>query len=137
MVNEGKLQISLALIRISTAAFFLVWSIEKIIYPEVTQRILKKFYFLSISSSMSVGIGIIQTLITLIFLVGLFKTFSYGALLGMHLVSVLSTYKQLFNPYAPGNHLFWSAVPVLAAIIALFILRNEDRLLTLISCPDN
>ena len=131
MTNQRKLQIGLALIRISTAAFFLVWSIEKIIYPEVTQRIFQKFYFLSISNTISVGIGIIQTLIILIFLVGLFKTFSYGALLGMHLVSVLSTYKQLLNPYAPGNHLFWAAVPVLAAMIALFLLRDEDQWLTL------
>ncbi|MGB3509523.1 MAG: hypothetical protein WBA93_09800 [Microcoleaceae cyanobacterium] len=131
MTNERKLQIGLALIRISTAAFFLVWSIEKIISPEVTQRIFQKFYFLSISNSISVGIGILQTLITLTFLVGLFKTFSYGVLLGMHLVSVISTYKQLLNPYAPGNHLFWAAVPLLAAMVVLFMLRDEDRWLTL------
>ena len=130
MTNERKLQISLALIRISTAAFFLVWSIEKIISPEAAQRIFQKFYFLSISNSIAVGIGIIQTLIVVIFLMGLLKTFSYGAMLGMHLVSVLSTYQQLFNPYAPGNQLFWAAVPTLAAMIGLFLLRDQDQLFT-------
>ncbi|MEM1171773.1 MAG: DoxX protein [Cyanobacteria bacterium P01_H01_bin.35] len=131
MTDQQKLQISLALIRISTAVFFLVWSIEKIISPEAAQRIFQKFYFLSISNSLAIGIGIIQTLIIIIFLMGLFKTFSYGAMLGMHLISVLSTYKQLFNPYAPGNQLFWAAVPTLAAMIGLFLLRDEDRLFTL------
>ncbi|OZH54429.1 DoxX protein, partial [Hydrocoleum sp. CS-953] len=60
-----------------------------------------------------------------------FKAFSYGAMLGMHLISVLSTYKQLLNPYAPGNQLFWAAVPTLAAMIGLFLLKDEDRLFTL------
>jgi len=131
MTNERKLQIGLALIRISTGAFFLVWSIEKIISPEAAQRIFQKFYFLTISNPIAVGIGIIQTLIVVIFMMGLLKTFSYGTVLGMHLVSVISTYQQLFNPYAPGNQLFWAAVPTLAAIIALFLLRDEDQLLTL------
>ncbi len=131
MTDEGKLLISLAIIRISIGIFFLVWSIEKIIAPELSQRVFKNFYFSEISPGISVIIGIIQTLIVLAFIAGLFKTFSYGALLGMHAVSVLSTYQQLLNPYQPPNHLFWAAVPVLGALIALFILRNSDRLLTI------
>jgi hypothetical protein len=131
MTEEGKLLISLAIIRISIGIFFLVWSIEKIIAPELAQRVFKNFYFSEISPGVSVIIGIIQTLIILAFLLGLFKTFSYGALLGMHTVSVLSTYQQLLNPYQPPNHLFWAAVPALGALIALFILRKNDRLLTI------
>lgn len=49
----------------------------------------------------------------------------------MHAVSTLSTYKELLNPYEPPNHLFWAAVPLLAALIALFLLREEDNLLTI------
>lgn len=131
MTDEGKLQISLAIMRISIGIFFLVWSIEKIVAPELAQRVFKNFYFAEINPTVSVIIGIIQTLIVLAFLLGLFKTWSYGALLGMHTVSVLSTYQQLLNPYEPPNHLFWAAVPVLAALVALFILRQEDQLLTI------
>ena len=131
MTDEGKLQISLALIRISMGLFFLVWSIEKIIAPELTQRVFQRFYFLEINPTASVILGIIQTLIVLMFMLGLFKTLSYGALLGMHTVSVLSTYQQILNPYQPPNHMFWAAVPVLAALVALFILRHEDRLFTI------
>ncbi|MGB3403619.1 MAG: hypothetical protein WBA77_13105 [Microcoleaceae cyanobacterium] len=130
MTEEGKLLISLAIIRITIGIFFLVWSIEKIIAPELAQRVFKNFYFSEISPGVSVIIGIIQTLIVIAFLLGLFKTFSYGALLGMHAVSVFSTYQQLLNPYQPPNHLFWAAVPVLGALIALFLLRKSDRLFT-------
>ena len=131
MTDERKLQIGLAIIRISTGIFFLVWSLRKLFQPESTQSIFSSFYFISdVSPVMSYVIGVIQTLIILVFMAGLFKTWSYGALLGMHTVSVLSTYQRLLNPYERPNTLFWAAVPVLGALIALFLVRDKDQLLT-------
>ena len=131
MNKERKLQISLALIRFATGIFFLVWSVEKLIHPETTQKIFAKFYMMEISPIVSYGIGVIQTLLVIGFMAGLFKLWTYGAILGMHAVSTLSTYQQLLNPYEAVNHLFWAAVPTLAALIGLFLLRDSDRLLTL------
>ncbi|MGF1493162.1 MAG: hypothetical protein ACFBSC_12070 [Microcoleaceae cyanobacterium] len=131
MTDEGKVQVSLLIIRVTVAAFFLVWSIEKIVKPEVIQRVFSRFYFLEITPGVSIVLGIIQTVIILAFLAGIFKLWTYGAVLGMHTVSVLSTYQELLNPYELPNHLFWAAVPALGAIIALFILRKSDRLCTL------
>ncbi|MGB3639158.1 MAG: DoxX protein [Rivularia sp. (in: cyanobacteria)] len=130
MTDERKIQISLAIIRITTAIFFLVWSLRKIIQPESTQGIFSKFYSLEVSQSFSYVAGTIQTLLVIAFMVGLFKTWTYGAILGMHIVSVLSTYKQLFNPYETPNTLFWAAVPALGGLIALFLLRDKDEFLT-------
>ncbi|WP_414619615.1 DoxX family membrane protein [Calothrix sp. CCY 0018] len=130
MTDERKLQTSLAIIRISTAMFFLVWSLRKIIQPESTQGIFSKFYMMEVSPVFSYVAGAIQTLFVIAFLVGLFKTWTYGAILGMHIVSVLSTYKQLFNPYESPNTLFWAAVPALGGLIALFLLRDKDEFLT-------
>ena len=48
----------------------------------------------------------------------------------MHAVSTLSSYRQLLNPYEPPNHLFWAAVPTLAALVGLFLLRKDDVFLT-------
>lgn len=130
MKSEQQLKIGLALIRLSTGIFFLIWSVEKLIYPEFTQKIFARFYMLEISPSIAVGIGIVQTLFILAFMAGLFKIWTYGAILGMHGLSTLSTYKELLNPYQPPNHLFWAAVPLLAALITLFLLRKEDSLFT-------
>lgn len=130
MENAKKIKTGLAIIRITVAAFFLVWSIEKIIAPELTQGVFSRFYFLTIPSGFSVAIGIAQTAIVLLFLAGLFKVWTYGAVLGMHAVSVLASYQPLLTPYTPPNHLFWAAVPTLGAIVALFLMRDEDQLLT-------
>ena len=131
MKLEQQLKIGLLLIRLSTGIFFLIWSIEKLIYPEITQKVFSRFYMIDISPTISYGVGILQTIIILAFMAGLFKTWTYGAILGMHAVSTLSTYKELLNPYEPPNHLFWAAVPLLAALVALFLMRKEDKLLTL------
>ena len=130
-MEDEKIRLSLAIVRITTALFFLIWSIEKIIAPQIAQGVFEKFYGLEITPTVSTIIGVIQTLIVLGLLAGLFKTFTYGMLLGMHTVSVLSTYQQLINPYQPPNHLFWAGVPVLGALIALFLLRENDTLFTL------
>ncbi|MEM9922872.1 MAG: DoxX protein [Cyanobacteria bacterium P01_D01_bin.50] len=131
MTDSRKIQVSLAIIRISTAIFFLVWSLRKLIQPESTQKIFSNFYFMEVPLAFSYVAGVIQTLIILTFLVGLFKTWTYGALLGMHIVSVLSTYQRLLNPYETPNTLFWAAVPALGGLIALFLLRDKDEFLTL------
>jgi len=48
----------------------------------------------------------------------------------MHTVSTLSTWEHLVAPYAPDTSmLFWAAVPLVFALLALFLLRNRDRLL--------
>lgn len=125
------MEIGLATIRMTTAAFFLVWSVEKIVAPEIAQKVFARFYASNVSAGVSIIGGILQTAIVLLFLAGLFKLWTYGALLGMHAVSTLSTYEPLLNPYTPPNHLFWAAVPVLGALIALFLMRAEDRFLTL------
>ncbi|NJM34000.1 MAG: hypothetical protein HC850_04010 [Rhodomicrobium sp.] len=74
-------------------------------------------------------IGVAQTLVVVAFAAGAFKFWTYGALLAMHSVSTLSTWQRLIDPYTLPNHLFWAAVPTLAALLALFLLRRYDTLL--------
>ncbi len=130
ITNERRLQIGLAVMRISLALFFLIWSTEKLARPENAQEVFERFYLLGIPAAASYAVGVVQTLVILAFLAGLFKTLSYGVPLTMHAVSMLASYQQLLNPYEPPNHLFWAGVPVLGALIALFLLRNSDQLLT-------
>lgn len=131
MKTDKPLEISLFLIRISVAAFFLVWAIGKIIAPGITQAVAESYYASPITSSISAILGILQVIVVLIFLAGLLKTWSYGFLLGMHAVSVLVSLKNLVNPYTAPNYLFWAAIPTLAALVALFLLRERDQLFVL------
>ena len=131
MRNAKNTQIGLATIRITLTAFFLIWSIEKIIAPEITKGVFSRFYSLTIPEGLSIFAGVVQTVIILLFLAGLFKLWTYGALLGMHIASVIASHQPLFNPYMPPNHLFWAGIPTLGALIALFLMREEDQLFTL------
>ncbi len=131
MQLQKKLEISLFIIRITSGLFFLVWSAEKIFRVESAQNVFSQFYFVNISPVVMIAIGIFQAIIVFLFMTGIFKVWTYGILLGIHSVSTLATYKQLLNPYEESNPLFWAAVPTLAALIALFLLRKEDNLFVL------
>lgn len=130
MMRDRALEISLLLLRLSLGAFFLVWSIDKIVNPEHAQAVFERFYMTPISGEIALAAGIAQTAVVLAFIAGAFKTLTYGALLLMHAVSTLSTWKHLIAPYSPDTSiLFWAAVPVAFALLALFLLRDRDRLL--------
>jgi putative oxidoreductase len=59
---------------------------------------------------------------------GLFRGAAYGAALALHAVSVFVSWRQLIDPWGdPANHLFIAGVPVLGALVALFLLRHWDR----------
>lgn len=131
MPQPRSLDLGLAVLRLSLGAFFLVWSVEKIVAPALARRVFETFYFSSPSDAVLIATGIAQTAVVLAFLAGLWRFWTYGALLAMHTVSVVSTWERLLTPYEPPNHLFWAAVPVWAALLLLFLLRDADRLLTL------
>jgi len=128
--RDRTLEISLLLLRLSVGAFFLVWSVDKIVNPEHAQAVFERFYLTSISGELSIAAGVLQSLVILAFMAGALKLLTYGALLLMHTVSTLSTWKHLIAPYAPDTSmLFWAGVPVVFALLALFLLRDRDRLL--------
>jgi hypothetical protein len=132
MQKPSNFEISLLTMRLATAAFLLVWAIDKIVNQGHAQNVFKTFYFTTPSPEILTGLGVVQTLIVLAFAAGVARLWTYGAVLLMHLISTLSTFGRLINPWGPGAQLlFWAAIPVLAAMIALFLLREQDRLLSI------
>jgi putative oxidoreductase len=131
MPNDSRLAFSLLLIRFATAAFLLMWAIDKVVNPEHGQAVFSTFYLWKPSTQILLALGIAQAAVVLAFAAGFARFWTYGAVLLMHAVSTASTYQGLLNPWGPGVQiLFWAAVPVLAAMIALFLLRDRDRLLS-------
>lgn len=134
-MRDTKLEISLLILRLSIAAFLLVWALDKIIIPEHARAVFAKFYLLSNLPLLTLKLlGVAQVAVILVFAIGLAKTWSYGAIFIMHAVSTVSTYPHIIHPFSEGRQLlFWAAVPVLAATLSLFLLRDRDRLLTISS----
>lgn len=130
--GRNSVQMGLLVLRVTTALFFLVWSLDKIINAKHTLRVFEKFYFLPLSESTSLMLGIAQTLIVLAFMAGFQKKWTTLALLAMHTVSVGSTWQHLINPYTGGPGLvFWAGVPVWAGLLLLWLMRDEDSMWSL------
>lgn len=133
---DRRLALSLAVARLSTGAFFLVWSLEKVIAPELARGVYTTFYFSNPNDIMIVGMGVLQTAVVLAFMAGLFRRWTYGALLVMHAASVTLSSSRLIDPFTGPNQLFWAGVPVLALLFALYLLRDQDTLFTLRPVPE-
>lgn len=131
MQRDKELEISLAIVRLTTAFFLIIWALDKIIGTPAAMKTVSKYYMTIDSGTIIIAMGVAQLILVLAFAAGLFKTMSYGAVLLMHTVSVVSSIPVYMNPLARPNILFWAGLPTLAAILLLFILRKRDKLLTL------
>lgn len=130
-MSEGfKLRAILAALRLSIALFMILWALRKVLDPVAAERVFATFYAVAPGSILVVLFGVAQLLILIAFALGLAKTLSYGAVTVMHAASTLSTSERLVTPYDGSNLLFWAAVPILAALVMLFLFRREDRLLS-------
>lgn len=119
---------ALVVLRVTLGLFLLQWGVEKFVVPESTIGIWGFFYGIDISAIVAYIFGAIEILIALCILLGLFRTLAYGAAVLLHAVSVVVSWQPLLSPWAdPVNHLFIAGVPVLGALIALFLLRHWDR----------
>lgn len=130
MTLQTKLGYSLLAIRLSVAAFLMVWVTEKLVAPDLARRVAETFYAHSPSDTQLLVSGLLQGAVVLAFAAGAFRFWSYGAVLLMHATGTFSTVGRLLDPYTLPNHLFWAAVPTLVAIAVLFVLRHEDRYLS-------
>lgn len=126
-MNNNELPVALLILRLGLGAFLLLFGIDKLVAPATTMEVITHFYGLIVSHGMVLAAGALEVLLGLAFLAGWRKTLSYGLGLLLHAVSTLATWRELLAPFG-ANHLFLAAIPVLAAFIALFLLRRHDTL---------
>jgi len=131
MKNDKQLAFSLFSLRVTVALVMLVWNLDKFMNPQHAAKVYEHFYFLGgLGQSIMYGIGVIEIVIVAVFLLGIMKQFSYGTVLVLHAISTFSSYKQYLAPYDGPNVLFFAAWPMLAACLALYLLRDRDVLFT-------
>ena len=124
----NALAAALLALRLTLGLFLLQWGIEKFVLPQMNLAIWEHFYGLSVPQALGYVFGIVEIGLALCLFLGLFRTVTYGAALGLHAVSVAVSWRQLIDPWGdPANHLFIAGVPVLGALLALFLLRHWDR----------
>jgi len=129
MNTEERLQSPLFLLRLGVFIVMFMWTIDKFLNPEHAAAVFENFYFIGGLGSLAFTIiGIIELVIIVGFLLGTYKTITYGAVLVLHGVSTLSSWQQYLGF---DNLLFFAAWPMLAACYALFALRDLDNRFTL------
>ena len=131
MQDDKHLSLSLVLLRLAMTTFLLVWVFQKLLVPQGAAGVFKSFYAANLSPQIVLALGVAQLVIVLAFAAGVLKFWTYGAVLAMNLSSVLVAVPRMINPYMPPNALFVASLPVLAASLLLFLLRDRDRLLAL------
>lgn len=132
MYDENRLALVLFLLRISVFAVMLIWTIDKFVNPAHGVAVYAHFYAIEgLEEQMMQIIGAIELVILAAFLLGLFKTWTYGAVLVFHAISTLSSWQIYMDPFADHHLLFFAAWPMLAACLALFLLREADSMLSL------
>jgi putative oxidoreductase len=119
---------AMLILRITLGLFLLQWGVEKFVVPQNTVAIWSHFYGLDVPQVLGYLFGAAEIVIAVCIFLGVFRTLAYAAALVLHAVSVLVSWRQLFDPWAdPVSHLFVAGVPVLGAFAALFLLRHWDR----------
>ena len=137
MTKERRLEIGLFVMRLSLSIFFLALIIQKLVTTQATQEIFAGFYPFEIPIAASYPLLFIAAFLIIAFLTGFYKTLSYGALLGMQLVSVASMSHLMFESNKPSYILFWGSIPLIGTLITLFLLRDNDNLLTVNQTGNN
>ncbi|MDT8427771.1 MAG: hypothetical protein RQ757_03285 [Pseudomonadales bacterium] len=128
--SVSRLEIPLLTLRLGVFIVMFMWTLDKFINPQHAAGIFQNFYGISLSAGAVVyTLAALELILLLLFLSGLVRTWSYGAVMVLHGVSTLSAYNQYLDPF--NNLLFFAAWPMLAASFALFMLRDYDNKLVL------
>lgn len=122
--QQKRLTLSLLLLRIGVFIVMFAWTADKFIDPDHAARVYENFYFIGgMGKAIMMIIGGIEMLIILAFLAGLWKRFTYGFVMVVHAVSTFSAWERYTIDI---SLLFFAAWPMLAACIALYLLRDLD-----------
>ena len=129
MSHNNRLSLSLLLLRVGVFLVMFIWTLDKFVRPEHAGEVFKNFYYISeVSSSILYVIAALELLIIIGFLIGFKKKWTYGAVLILHGISTITSYKQYLAPFEGMNIFFFAAWPMLAGAYALFVLRDQDTM---------
>lgn len=125
MTDRDRIATALLLLRAGVFIVMLMWTLDKFVNPAHASRVFDSFYGIAgIGSGLLMAVGIAELLLVGAFAVGFQKRLTYGAVMVLHGLSTLSSFRQYLDPFS--NLLFFAAWPMLAACVTLYLLRDMD-----------
>jgi len=129
--NPLRLQVSLLCLRLGILTVFLAWTLDKIFNYDHNSVMISHYYNVMVPEWFLTALGIAELLLLLAFLVGAYKTWTYGIILLAHSVTTAVSAWRLLPPYEAHQLLYFGSLPLLAACVALFLMRDSDTLFTI------
>lgn len=127
-----NLRIPLFLTRLSIFYFMLPWQVQRFINPEATAGIAAKHYKISgLPEFVPMAIGVFMMALIIAFVCGFKKRISYGLVLLVHGAGTLMTVPRLIPWTENFAQIFLAAIPTVAAMYLLYLLRDQDTLLSI------
>jgi len=124
---ERRLAASLLALRLTVFVVMILWTLDKFVNPDHASRVFAGFYGITGLDAVALySIATAQLAIVLAFVTGAFRRVSYAGVLLLHAVSTLASWPKYVAPW--DNLLFFAAWPMLGACLALYWLRDHDRL---------
>jgi len=129
MIEQNRIEWSLFLLRLGVFIVMFAWTLDKFLNPGHAAKVFENFYFIGgLGEEIMMAIGALELVIILAFLGGLWKRWTYGFVMILHGISTFSSWKQYTTDI---NLLFFAAWPMLAACVALYLLRDMDNKFTI------
>jgi len=125
--------LALLVLRLGLVWFIFLWAAHKFIAPRQYQGLARNIDGIEITLAQTYAIGGIQIAICLLAAIGIFRYFSYSALMLMHVFTVTRRWERFFDPFAlndrgfPVNRNPVIDLAVLGAFIALVLLIHRDH----------
>lgn len=119
--NQGQV-----ILRLGLGLFLLMFGLSKFTMADFWLKTYPMFYNFSIAAGILTIFGVIQVILALMLIFGWKVKLATGLGGIMHLSTTVVTLNKIITPFglqegAPPNILFFAAVPILAAFIALFL----------------
>ncbi len=132
MAIQNRLPVALFLLRLSIFLVMFMWTVDKFLRPDHAASVFDHFYGLAdMGQTIMYVVAALEMALLLAFILGIKRRISYGLVLLLHSASTFSSWYQYSHPFEGSNLLFFAAWPMLAACLMLYLLRDQDNLLTI------
>jgi len=122
-----NLSAALLVLRLGGAFFLFAWASLKFIRPEWMVSVYNKTYgWEFVTNEFAYGVGVVQLIVAVCFLIGYQRTAIYGFVVLIHSTGVAAAIPRLMNYSTFPHNRYLTTVTALAAFIALFMMRESD-----------
>ncbi len=133
-MTTQNLKLPLFLTRLFITYFLLMWALDRFMAAEHAATVAKKFYTigpLSLSAIPLPVIGGLWLVLIAAFFFGFKKKISYGLVLILHILGTVFTLPYLIPGTEKFTLIFLASLPTIGAMLLLYLLRDEDTMLSL------